>query len=258
MASTFVSASQARPIAMDSGQADGKGTGRARNGILSRLEPEDYDRFSQGLVPVELTSGQRLGEPGRPVEFVYFPVSGLIAIDALAEAGVSVQVGMVGREGMVGLCGIFNHPQMPNTVTVQSSGAALRVRSAAVREEFERGGALPRLVNAFFYRYLVEVSQSVLCNRLHSINLRLARWLLSSADRLGEERIQMTQEQMAQALGARRSTVTVAAGELQAAGLIDYRRGRIRIVNWEGLETAACECYAVVRRARLLLESPAT
>jgi CRP-like cAMP-binding protein len=215
--------------------------------ILAQLPSADYWALAKALVPVDLPVGMTLSEPGRPIESVYFPVSGLVSIDALTSRGESVQIGVIGREGLAGVCGLLGRPQMMHAVVVQTAGAGLRGRTSVIREEFQRGGAFTQLVHDFLYMQMTEMAQSVLCNRLHQVERRLARWLLTSSDRLQCETLQITQESMAQMLGARRSTVTVAAGGLQDARLIDYRRGRITIVDRAGLEGVACECYADVR-----------
>lgn len=220
---------------------------RPGNMILAQLPPADYAVLAKALVPVDLPAGFILSEPGQPIDAIYFPVSGLVSIDAVTRHGESVQIGVIGREGLAGLCGLLGHPQMMHAVVVQSSGAGLRTRTSILREEFEKCGAMTHLIHAFMYMQMTQMAQSVLCNRLHPVERRLARWLLTSADRLERETLQMTQESLAQMLGARRSTVTVAAGGLQDAGLIDYRRGRITITNRTGLEAVACECYAAVR-----------
>ena len=220
---------------------------RPRNAMLSQLPPAEYGALMKSAVPVDLPAGFRMSEPGQPVEAVYFPVSGLVAIDALTTAGESVQIALMGREGMAGYCGLLGQPQMMHTVCVQSPGTGLRVRMPVAREEFQKGGMFTHLVHAYLYMQMSLMAQSVLCNRLHSVERRLARWLLTSADLLESSSLYMTQEALAQMLGSRRSTVTVAAGELQEAGLVDYKRGKIRVLNRPGLEEVACECYRVVR-----------
>ncbi len=219
---------------------------RPLNRLLAQLPPVESTNFSRSLVPVELPAGMRLSEPGHSVEYVYFPVSGLIATDALTHTGESVLISLTGCEGFTGICGVLDHPMMMHSVVVQTPGRALRGRVSAVREEFERGGLFTRLVHAFFYMQLAQISQSVLCNRLHSVDQRLARWLLMMSTLAGTNQLQITHEVLAHMLGARRSTVTVAATGLQGAGLLEYRRGKLRIANRPGLEQVACECYGMV------------
>jgi len=188
----------------------------------------------------------RLSEPNEPIEYIYFLNSGLISTDALTEKGESVEVGVIGREGFAGLAALFNQPQMSHSVLMQGSGDGFRIRSAILREQFLKGGTLQRMVHTFAYLQLVQVTQSVLCNRMHEVDARLARWLLTSADRMEADSLNLTQEFLAQMLGVQRSTVTVAAGELQRAGLIGYSRGKIHILDRARLSATACECYRIV------------
>jgi len=213
---------------------------------LSQLPEEEYAALAKHLVPVDLPLSKTLSEPNQPIEHVYFLNSGLISTDALTEAGESVEVGVIGREGVSGLAALLDQPQMSHSVVMQGNGDGLRIRSSIVREEFVKGGVLMQLVHAFSYLQMVQVSQSVLCNRMHPVDARLARWLLTSADRMESETLHLTQEFLAQMLGTQRSTVTVAAGEMQRDGLIGYSRGKIHILERSKLEARACECYRIV------------
>ena len=226
---------------------------RPKNLILSRMPEEQYRALSRLLVPVDLPLGMQLSTPHAPADRVYFPVSGLISVDALTDNGESVEVGVIGREGLAGICGLLGHHMMGHSVIMQGSGSGLRIRLGPVREEFLKGGVFAQLIHSFIYMQTVQMSQSVLCNRLHPVEKRMARWLLTAADRTQSETLQLTQEFLAQMLGSRRSTVTVAAGQLQREGLIHYTRGRIRIVNRPKLEAKACECYTIVRSTYDLL-----
>jgi CRP-like cAMP-binding protein len=197
--------------------------------------PEDQFRaISRFLVPVDLPLGMQLATPAAPIEYVYFPVSGLISVDALTASGESVEVSVIGREGMSGVYGMLGHTQGAHSVVMQGPGSGFRIRMPLVRDEFLKGGPFAQLIYSFLYMQMVQMSQSVLCNRLHPVESRMARWLL-------------TQEFLAQMLGSRRSTVTVSAGNLQREGLIDYTRGRVRVVDRPRLEAKACECYHIVR-----------
>lgn len=191
----------------------------------------------------------RLSDPLQPVEYAYFVLTGLISTDALTSSGESVEVGVIGREGFSGLAGLLGHPQMQHVVQVQGAGLGLRIRLSMLREEFVKGGVLATLVHDFAYLQIVQMSQSVLCNRLHPVEARLARWLLTSSDRSESDLLMLTQEFLAQMLGSRRSTVTVAAGLLQRQGMIDYKRGKIHIADRAKLEAASCECYQIVKAA---------
>jgi CRP-like cAMP-binding protein len=197
-------------------------------------------------MPVDLPLEMRLSEPNEPIEYIYFLNSGLISTDALTEKGESVEVGVIGREGFSGLPALLDHPQMSHSVVMQGVGEGLRIRSSILRDQFLKGGMLQRLVHSFAYLQLVQVSQSVLCNRMHEVDARLARWLLTSADRMESESLNLTQEFLAQMLGVQRSTVTVAAGDLQRGGMIGYSRGKIHIVDRANLARTACECYQIV------------
>jgi len=219
---------------------------RPRNLILSQLPADEYAALAKHLVPVELPLEKRLSEPNQPIEFVYFLNTGLISTDAVTERGEQVEVGLIGREGFSGLPALLDQPQMSHMVIMQGAGEGFRIRSSVVRAEFLKGGTLQKLVHAFAYLQLVQITQSVLCNRMHEVEARLARWLLSSADRMESEYLHLTQEFLAQMLGVQRSTVTVAAGELQRNGMIGYSRGRIHILDRAGLAAKACECYGIV------------
>jgi CRP-like cAMP-binding protein len=222
---------------------------RPRNIILSQLPADEYAALAKHLVPVELPLNKRLSEPNQPIEFVYFLNTGLISTDAVTERGEQVEVGLIGREGFSGLAALLDQPQMSHIVIMQGSGEGFRIRSSVVRAEFLKGGMLQKMVHIFAYLQFVQITQSALCNRMHEVEARLARWLLSSADRMESEFLHLTQEFLSQMLGVQRSTVTVAAGELQRNGLIGYSRGRIHILNRAGLAAKACECYGIVNVA---------
>jgi CRP-like cAMP-binding protein len=219
---------------------------KPRNIMLSQLPLEEYAALAKHLVPVDLPLEKKLSEPNQPIEFIYFLNSGLISTDVVTLKGEQVEVGLIGREGFSGLAALLDQPQMSHSVTMQGIGEGLRIRSAVVRAEFLKGGTLQKLVHAFAYLQLVQITQSVLCNRMHEVEARLARWLVSSADRMESEHLQLTQEFLSQMLGVQRSTVTVAAGELQRKGFIGYSRGRIHIIDRPGLVLRACECYGIV------------
>jgi CRP-like cAMP-binding protein len=220
---------------------------RPRNLILSQLPEVEYAALAKFLVPVELPLGKRLSDPNLPIDHIYFLNCGLISTDALTEKGESVEVGVIGREGFSGLPALLDQPQMSHSVMMQGSGEGLRIRSSIMRDEFLKGGVLRTLVHSFAYLQMVQTSQSVLCNRMHPVDARLARWLLTSVDRMESETLFLTQEFLAEMLGTQRSTVTVAAGAMQREGLISYSRGKIHILQREKLESKACECYGIVK-----------
>ncbi len=222
---------------------------RPRNLLLTRLPEEQFKAISRHLVPVDMPVGMQLLVPSAPIEYIYFPVSGLISVDAVTERGESVEVGVIGREGLSGVYGLLGHEQGAHSVIMQGSGSGLRIRMSIVREEFLKGGPFAQLIYTFLYMQSLQMAQSVLCNRLHPVEARMARWMLTACDRIQSDSLQLTQEFLAQMLGSRRSTVTVSAGELQRQGLIDYTRGRVKVVNRPGLEGKACECYQIIRSA---------
>ena len=226
--------------------------------MLAQLPDSEYEALARFLVPVDLPLGRRLSEPNQPIEYVYFLNSGLISTDATTEKGETVEVGLIGREGFAGLPALLDQPQMSHIVVMQGIGEGLRIRSSIAREEFLKGGMFTRLVHAFAYLQLVQVAQSVLCNRMHSVEERLARWLLTSADRSETELLNLTHGFLSQMLGVQRSTVTVAAGDLQRLGMIEYSRGKIEIQDRKKLEGLACECYGIVRSSydRVLQPGP--
>jgi CRP-like cAMP-binding protein len=216
------------------------------NVILSQLPADEYAALSKHLVPVELPLEMALSQPNQPIEYIYFLNSGLVSTDAITEKGDQVEVGLIGREGFAGLPALLDQLQMSHTVIMQGAGDGLRIRAAQVRVELAKDGMLRKLINAFIYLQLVQITQSVLCNRMHEVEERLARWLLCSSDRMESDTLQLTQEFLSQMLGVQRSTVTVAAGELQRQGLISYTRGRIQLLDRLGLISKACECYGIV------------
>ncbi len=219
---------------------------KPRNIILAQLPPEEFSALARHLVPVDLPLGKRLSEPNQPIEHIYFLNTGLISTDVVTSHGEQVEVGAIGREGLAGLPALFGQPQMSHSVVIQGSGEGLRIAASILRAEFLKSGLLQRLVHAFAYLQLAQITQSVLCNRLHEVEARLARWLLTSADRMESEQLHLTQEYLARMLGVQRSTVTVAAGNLQRDALIGYSRGRLHISDRPGLTARACECYGIV------------
>jgi CRP-like cAMP-binding protein len=193
--------------------------------------------------------GMKLTQPEAPVEFVHFPTSGVVSTVATTSAGESVEVFMAGREGFSGVVAVFDLPEMSHGVVVQVAGRGWRMRGPAFRNAVYSCPGLRDLVHRVLYTRMVLAAQSVLCNRLHEVEPRLARWLLTLADRVESDQVNVTQEYIAEMLGARRSTVTVAAGTLQERGLISYSRGKISILDRPGTIQAACECYTIVDAA---------
>jgi len=219
----------------------------AANRLLASLPREDYGRLLPHLSPVSFTLGEVVYESGARMEHIYFPTTAIVSLLYLMEDGSSAEMGIAGREGLVGVALFMGGGTMPNRAVVQSAGKAVRLRAGVLQEEFARGGAFQRLLLRYTQALLTQMSQTAVCNRLHAIEQQLCRWLLLSHDRLESDELVMTQELIANMLGVRREGVTAAAGRLQERGLISYARGRILILDRPGLEAAVCECYKVVK-----------
>lgn len=216
------------------------------NHLLNRLSPQDRERLMAQLEEVDLPLGMQLTEPDAPVDWVYFPASGVISTVATTSAGESVEVFLGGREGFSGMAALFNQPEMAHGVVVQVAGRGHRMRASAFRAAVQEMPMLRDLVYRTIYLRIALSTQSVLCNRLHEVEPRLAKWLLTLADRAESDQVNVTQEYISEMLGARRSTVTLAAGALQERGLISYSRGKVRILDRPRTIGAACECYSIV------------
>ena len=221
--------------------------GETVNRLLATLPKKEYERLLPGLKRIPLNFGEVLYEPGDTIKHVYFPNDSIVSLLWAMPERSTLEVGMVGNEGFAGLA-IFMGVNVSQTrALVQGAGSAMRMTSAAVRHEANHLGALHRLLHRYSHSLLTQVSQSVACNRFHSVEARLARWLLMSSDRLGLEEFRLTQDFMSNMLGVRREGVNKAAGALQAAKLIRYSRGQITILDRLGLEANSCECYAIIK-----------
>ncbi len=218
-----------------------------KNSILAALPAEDYERIAPSLTPVSLELGDILFEPGERVRQIYFPITSLISMLATMEDGTTVEACVVGNEGVLGLSAILGAETSTMQGLVQVSGEALSISAERFVDEFKRGGQFQSLVLRHTHSLFTLVSQTAACNRLHTLEERLARWMLTTRDRVQRAEFLLTQEFIARLLGTRRSGVTVAAGILQNAGLIKYTRGRITILSREKLEAASCECYRTVK-----------
>ena len=215
---------------------------------MSRLiPPEEYEHLRPHLKPVELKSGHVLQEVGAPIEHVYFPQGSMISLISDTAAGESVEVGVIGYEGMLGLSLVLGVDRSPYRALVQYPDGAMRMEAQALRDGFKRGGALHDLLLRFTQGLWLQTSQVAACNRLHSVSERLARWILMSQDRCRCDDLPFTHEFLALMLGVRRAGVTEAAIILQAEGYIKYSRGRIQILDRAGLELFACPCYPIVK-----------
>jgi CRP-like cAMP-binding protein len=217
------------------------------NAILAALPPAERARLAPLLEPIDVAARQAFYHRGEPVAHVYFPAGALFSLLSTNADGLVVEVGALGLEGFVGLPVVLEDEAPAFDTIGQVPGRAWRMRADDLRAELARGGALRRRLLRFAQAAMVQAGQTAACNRLHEIDLRTARWLLHSADWTGRETFQLTQEFLAFMLGVRRPSVTTAAALLQRAGFISYHRGVISIVDREGLEGAACECYAMIR-----------
>jgi CRP-like cAMP-binding protein len=223
------------------------------NQILAALPPCEYQRIATYLKPVNLISGEILLEPNEPIQKIYFPQRAMISLVSIMMDGSTTEIGLIGNEGMIGLPALLGGSSTTSRTIVQVSGTALEVSAEVIRQEFQRGEKLHKLLLLYTQALLTQVSQSAACNRQHNIEERLARWLLSVQDCILQDELPLTQEFIANMLGTRRSGVTVAAGILQQAGIIRYSRGRIIILDQQGLEDTACECYQLIQNEFLRL-----
>ena len=224
------------------------------NRLLDLIDPEQFARVRPHLVAETLELGRSLQRRGKGVTSAIFPTSGMISIVATMRDGSSVEVGIAGREGMLGVEAVLGDDVSLNEAMVQIPGRALRLPVEVLRREAQTGQGLRTVLLRYVQAYLNSSTQSAACNRAHLLEQRLARWLLTARDRAGTDRLPLTHEFVAMMLGVRRAGVTVAAKALQSAGLIQYAHGRITVADRESLETAACECYRVIKQeyARLL------
>ncbi|HKS29599.1 MAG TPA: Crp/Fnr family transcriptional regulator [Pyrinomonadaceae bacterium] len=219
------------------------------NLILNALPTQEYERLYTHLEYVELPLGKILYDPEEPIRHAYFPLRGAVSVVTVLRDGGSVEAGVIGKEGVVGIPLVLGREtELNRRAVVQIQGSGLRLKATALTEEFRRGERLHDLLLSYLHAFITQISQTAACNRMHRLEERLARWLLACQDRLGSDEMQLTQEFIAEMLGVRRAGVSVAATQLQERGLIKHKRGFIQIIDREGLEAASCECYGVVRR----------
>ena len=223
-----------------------KGSDFHANGLLAALPQGERARWLPMLEPVEMPLGQVLYESGITLSHVYFPTTAIVSLLYVTESGASAEIAVVGREGIVGISLFMGGESTPSRAVVQSAGQGLRLTAATIKEEFNRTPVLHLLLR-YTQALITQMAQTAVCNRHHSLDQQLCRWLLLSLDRLDGMALAMTQELIANMLGVRREGVTEAALKLQRAGLIRYARGHIHVLDRAGLERRACECYAVVR-----------
>jgi CRP-like cAMP-binding protein len=217
------------------------------NNLLAALPRKDRQRLLASLVPIALTFGEILYEPGKAIRYVYFPNDSVVSLLTLVEGHRALEVGLVGCEGMVGIPLALGINVSPVRALVQGTGTAMRMSATRFRKEFHNSVPLQRALYRFTHVLMAQVTQTAACNRFHFIEARLARWLLMTRDRVLSNQFRLTQEFLSHMLGVRRVGVTKAAGALQQRKLINYSRGNISILNRKGLEAAACRCYQIVK-----------
>jgi CRP-like cAMP-binding protein len=222
--------------------------GPRQNHLLDALRARDYERLVPHLEHQVLNLGDVLYEPGRAMRYVYFPTTAIVSMLYVMEDGASAEIAIVGNEGLLGISLFMGGESTPSRAVVQSAGYGYRMRAQLLKNEFARYGPLMHLLLRYTQALITQMAQTAVCNRHHSVDQQLCRWLLLSLDRLASNELIMTQELIANMLGVRREGVTEAAGQLQAAGLVEYRRGRITVLDRPRLEARSCECYEVVKK----------
>jgi CRP-like cAMP-binding protein len=219
-----------------------------QNHLLDALPSGDFARIATHLELIPLKLGDVLYEPGVQLRYVYFPTTSIISLLYVMEDGASAEIAIVGNEGMLGISLFMGGESTPSRAVVQSAGQGFRLKARLLKTEFGRFGPTMHLLLRYTQALITQMAQTAVCNRHHSVDQQLCRWLLLSLDRLASNELTMTQELIANMLGVRREGVTEAAGKLQDAGLIQYRRGKITVLDRPGVEARSCECYQVVKR----------
>jgi CRP-like cAMP-binding protein len=220
-----------------------------QNHLLAALPTAEFERLAPHLELVPLPLGEVLYEPGGQLQHAYFPTSAIVSLHYVMESGASAETAGVGNEGVVGISLFMGGDTTPSSAVVQTAGHAYRLPSRLLKEEFKRGGLMQHLLLRYTQALITQVTQTAVCNRHHSVEQQLCRWLLLTLDRgVSSRELVITQELVASMLGVRREGITEAAGKLKSAGLISYRRGHISVLGRAGLESRVCECYAVVKK----------
>jgi CRP-like cAMP-binding protein len=219
-----------------------------RNHLLAALPKADFERLAARLEPVALPLGEILYGPGGQLQHAYFPTTAIVSLHYVTESGASAEIASVGNEGVVGISLFMGGDTTPSSAVVHTAGQAYRMERRLLKEEFDRAGPMQRLLLRYTQALITQMSQTAACNRHHSVEQQLCRWLLVTLDRVPSGQLVMTQELIARMLGVRREGITEAAGNLQHAGCIRYRRGHIEVLDRSGLESRTCECYDVVRK----------
>jgi CRP-like cAMP-binding protein len=219
-----------------------------QNHLLAALPAAEFERLTPHLEFVPMLLGDVLYEPGEQMQHAYFPTTSIVSLHYVMESGASAESAGVGNEGVVGISLFMGGNTTPSSAVVQTAGHAYRLPGRVLKQEFNRGGLLQGLLLRYTQALITQMFQTAACNRHHSVEQQLCRWLLLTLDRMASNDLVMTQELVASMLGVRREGITQAAGKLQEAGFIRYRRGHISVLDRAGLETSACECYAVVKK----------
>jgi CRP-like cAMP-binding protein len=229
-----------------------------QNHLLAALPPSEFERIAPDLELVTLKLGEVLYESGGQLNHVYFPTDSIVSLLYVMEDGASAEIAVVGNEGILGISLFMGGETTPSRAVVQSGGLGYRLRAQQLKQEFNRAGPMMHLLLRYTQALITQMSQTAVCNRHHSVDQQLCRWLLLSLDRLPSDELTMTQELIANMLGVRREGVTAAAGKLRDAGIIQYSRGHIKVLDRAKLEVQVCECYAVVKKEvdRLLSDIP--
>lgn len=229
-----------------------------QNHLLAALPQSEFERLAPHLELVSLALGEVLYESGGRLNHVYFPTDSIVSLLYVMEDGSSAEIAVVGNEGVLGISLFMGGETTPSRAVVQSEGSGYRLPAQLLKREFNRGGPMMLLLLRYTQALITQMSQTAVCNRHHSIDQQLSRWLLMSLDRLHSDELTMTQELIANMLGVRREGVTEAAGKLRDAGIIEYSRGHIKVLDRPKLEQHVCECYAVVKKEidRLLSDTP--
>lgn len=218
-----------------------------KNHLLAALPEDEFARLYPKLEAVSLSLDDIIYDSGEPINYVYFPTTAIVSLFFTSKDGVTVEVGMHGNDGAVGVALIMGSDSMPYQAVVQSAGGAFRMKAQAIRDEFVLSGQLQLLLRRFTLALITQISQTAVCNRIHSIEQQVCRWLLYSHDRLQSNKLVMTHDLIAKMLGVRRESVSIAARGLQNNKLIAYARGTITILDRQGLEAGVCECYRIVK-----------
>jgi len=221
---------------------------KASNHLLASLPTQEWLRWRPRLELIDLKLGQVLYESGAKMQYVYFPIDAIVSLLFVLENGSSAEIAVVGNEGIVGISLFMGGETTPSRAVVQSSGRCVRLSAQTLKSEFKESLPVMHLLLRYTQALMTQMTQTAVCNRHHTLDQQLCRWLLLSMDRLTGSQLIMTQELIANMLGVRREGVTEAAGRLQKAGLISYARGKIEVIDRAGLEARSCECYAVVKR----------